>query len=885
MYEFITIGGGEYFVDFFNGLASLIKSEDYLDTVKITGAIAFMWVLLNAAFEGSLESTTKWFITIFMVTQILLTPKTTLHITDKTNPALQGATVDNVPFIIAYVASTSSKVGYFLTKQFEAVYSLPDDLKYQENGMIFGVHLLETMNTATIYNARFSASMDSFIRQCIFYDLMLDNYSFDEIKTTNDIWGLITPLQSENRFFTYTTDGSPVEYPSCKDGVAKLEADWASKEMAEWNNPLSKKVNFFSSSFTFGTSKTALRQKILTSIASSSDIVSDYLLGVSMNASQILKQTMTNNAIIAATENYEAEYSQQQYQNTRAAAQARSTYQTIGSQVGRWLPMLKIVIESIFYAAFPIVVLLAIIPNMTIGVLKSYFTTFFWLASWAPLYAILNRIVTGYAANKMTDDIGISLLNQQNLQIINADISAMAGYLAMFIPLIAIGLAKGGASAMSSMSTAFLAVAQGAASQAANEGVSGNLAFGNVGMESRQVHSGITIQQDSGMLTNYNSDGSTSITRGTAESDTGYNIQASERLENMASESISQEQSLAHSKGVQSQELEARGFESLLQNHRTIDNSMQFSEGATAEERRAFNNTINATEEFAKDHNISKSKSAEIFSRIAGGIGISGGIEGKISSDDKHLYNEAQKYSEQHQLSNDFNTVKNSMMSSHLNLTDSQGQSINEDFRQSAQLSQEQSAHLENAQRYSEQQQFIKSNSAQIDHNYNQEFYNYAKSNLADGSPDKVSELFNPNNEARYQILSQASSDFLESKFQKNDISHDLTRDYAAEAARIQQNGPQNMMQNIAPAHWDDDFKSIDNSGLEDSVSKSYDGVQSQIDSQTIDQSARSEVVREQDKGVIHGLGATGIDTMKDTYNESQKVLSMFKGDNTNKPN
>jgi conjugal transfer mating pair stabilization protein TraG len=849
MYEFITIGGGEYFVDFFNGLASLIKSEDYLDTVKITGTIAFMWVLLNAAFEGSLESTTKWFITVFMVTQILLTPKTTLHITDKTNPALQGATVDNVPFVIAYVASASSQVGYSLTKQFEAVYSLPDDLKYQQNGMIFGVNLLETMTTATIYNSKFSASMDSFIRNCIFYDLMLESYSFDDIKSTNDIWGLITPLQTENRFFTYTTDGNSVEYPTCKDGVAKLEADWANKEMAEWKNPLSKKVNFQSSAFTFGTSKTALRQKILTSIASSSDSVSDYLLGVSMNADQILKQAMTNNAIISATENYEAEYSQQQYQNARATLQARSTYQTIGAQAGHWLPMLKIVIESIFYAVFPIIVLLAIIPNMTVGVLKGYFATFFWLASWAPLYAILNRIITEYSANKMTDGAGLSLLNQQNLQIITADISAMAGYLAMFIPIIAAGLAKGGVATMSSMSTAFLSVAQGAASQAANEGVTGNLAFGNVGMNSRQVHSGVTMQQESGMLTHFNRDGSTSMSMGTAESNTGYNIQASDRLENMASESITQEQSLAHSKGVQSQQLEARGFESILQNHRNIENSKQFSESATAEEKMAASRITNTTEAFAKEHNITRGKSAEILARV--GVGIS--AEGKISSQDQDLYQQAQRYSQEHNLSQDFNVVKNAVQSDHLNLTDSQGQSINDTFYKSAQLSQEKSTHLENAQRYSEQQQFIKSNSAQIDHNYNQEFYNYIKSNIADGSVSKASELFNPNNSGRHEILDKASSDFLESKFHKNEISHDLGRDYAAEAAKIQRNGPQNMMQNIAPPHWNDEFKSIDNSGLESSVAPSYDGMKNQINSQTIEQSTRSEVTREHNKGLLGG--------------------------------
>ncbi len=856
MYEFITIGGGGYFVDFFNGLASLVKSEDYLDTVKITGAIAFMWVLLNAAFAGNLESTAKWFITVFMVTQIMLTPKTTLHITDKTNPTLQGATVDNVPFVIAYVASASSQIGYSLTRQFEAVYSLPDDLKYQKNGMIFGVNLLETMTTATIYNSTFSASMDSFIRNCIFYDLMLENYSFDDIKSTNDIWGLIAPLQTENRFFTYTTDGNPpppVEYPTCKDGVAKLQADFVSKEMAQWHNPLSKKVNFQSSAFTFGTSKTALRQQILTSVASSSDIVSDYMLGVSMNADQILKQTMTNNAIIAATENYEAEYNQQQYQNTRATLQARSTYQTIGAQAAHWLPMLKIVFESFFYALFPIIVLLAIIPNMTLTVLKGYFATFFWLASWPPLYAILNRIVTEYSANKMTDGSGLSLLNQQNLQIINADISAMAGYLAMSIPFIAAGLAKGGVAAMSSMSTSFMSVAQGAASQAANEGTTGNLSFGNVGMNSRQIHSGVTMQQESGMLTHYNRDGSNSISRGTSESDTGYNIQASDRLENMASESIAQEQSLAQSKGIQSQQLEAKGFESLLQNHRNIENSKQFGEQFTADQKLASQRSFSAINDFATSHGISHNKAAEIFGSIAAGNVF--GVRGSITADDKQSYEEAKKYSEQHNISEDLQTLKSAIQSNHLNLTDNKGQSINEDFRKSAQLSQEQSAHLENAQRYSQQQQFIKSNSAQIDHNYNQEFYNYIKDKYAEGSASKAADLFNPNNESRHSVLSQASSDFLESKFHKNDISHDLSRDYAAEREKIYRNGPQNMMQNVAPPHWNDKFKAVNNSNLEQTVPHSYDQVKQQIEQEGVDQSVKLEAIEELDKkGILDGF-------------------------------
>ena len=49
MYEFITIGGGEYYVDIFNGVAAIIKSGDFLAVVKMAAVVAFMIAILNAA--------------------------------------------------------------------------------------------------------------------------------------------------------------------------------------------------------------------------------------------------------------------------------------------------------------------------------------------------------------------------------------------------------------------------------------------------------------------------------------------------------------------------------------------------------------------------------------------------------------------------------------------------------------------------------------------------------------------------------------------------------------------------------------------------------------------------------------------------------------------
>ncbi len=822
MYEFITIGGGSYFVEIFNGIASLLKSADYMDAFKITSVVAFMWIMLNAAFNNSLESVAKWFVTVFLITQILINSKATLHITDKTNPTLQGATVDNVPLVIAFVASTSSQIGYLLTKQFEAVYSLPDDIKYQNNGMTFGSKMIETMSNATIYNTKFSESMDSFIRNCIFYDLMLDNYSFDDLKTAPDIWALITPLQSETRFFTYVSSDKtkPTEYPSCKDGVVKLEADWA-KELGEWANPLSTKINFFTSALSFGKNETALKQQVINAIAGSGDVVTDYLMGVSMDGFKILKQSMTNNAIIVATENYEAEFSQQQYQNTRASLQSKSTYQTFGAQASQWLPIFKIAVEALFYGLFPIIVLLCLIPNMTITVLKGYFFTFFWLASWGPIYAILNLLITGYASNKMSNGLGFYLLNQQNIQTITSDISAAAGYFAMMVPFIAAGLAKGGVAAMSSVSTSFLAVAQGAATQAANEGVTGNLDFGRVNLNSRHAYSGVTMQNDAGMLTNYHKDGSSSIAMGTAESNTGYNIHASDRLENIASQSIAHEKSLAESKGLQSQQLEARGFESILQNHRNIESSKDFGEQLTSDQKMAFQRSNSAIEDFAKSHDISRSKSAEIFGGI--GAGLPFGVRGSLSSSDQETYQEAQKYSEQHQLSEDFQIIKSAIQTNRLNFNDSQGQSINDNFSKSTQLSQEQSIHLENAERFTKQKQYIESNSASIDKTYNQEFYNYIRTDLANGNANKTADLFNPNDASRHEVLDRSAAKFLEDKFHNTNINESFDQDYKYQATKfLNQHSPKNLMSNEAPPQFDDKFQQINNSKLYESTQNQH---------------------------------------------------------------
>jgi conjugal transfer mating pair stabilization protein TraG len=852
MYELIVIGGGEYYVDVFNGLAMLINSESYLGIVKIALSLAFMMAILNSALSGSLNESVKWFITTFILTQLLLYPKATIHITDKTNPTIQGAKIDNVPFVIAYGASTASKIGYSLTKQFEAVYSLPDDLKYSQNGMIFGVNLLKALQNVQISNANLANSINNFIQNCIFFDLEYGIYSFEDLKKSDDIWSLIKAKQVENRFFTYTDSTSKTTYPTCKQGASNLDNDWQN----EYNNPeILKNISFFSA-------KPNLTKTIL---SQATPLLNEYFFDLSKASNQMLQQAMMINAINTATENYEAENQIQTYQDARATLQAKSTYQTMGNQAGMWIPILKIVIEIVFYGAFPLVILVAMIPNLTASVLRGYFITFFWLSSWGPIYAILHRIIMGHGKTytlSLTKGIGLTLSNQPALDQIMNNISAMAGYMSIFVPMLAFGIARGGASVMSSMTTSFMAGVQGAVANASQEGVTGNLSFGNVGLNQRQSHSGVAITNDAGQVVHHHNDGTNSIDNSQVESRLGIDVRGSNRIENALTNQINNEQSLAQTKSIQASQTKAHGFEMMINNHRSIENSEGFEKSFSAEEKSSFNKINNAVSDFAQERGISREKSAEFLGKIGAGIsggfniagfGSNGEVSGSFTSgsrnSDQENFKEALNFSNQRSLSKDFANVESAVNSNRLNYTDSKGESINQTFNNANSLIKESGQHYENAQRYSEQQQYVKSHSAEIDRNYNQELWG----ELVDKyGVHQASEITNPSNQNK-AIFNDEIDKFMENKIVKitKSDSPDFNEQYKNNEINIQKSFNSNQVKGY-------DFvtqKSVDNSNLAQEVPNKISATDKSIIEQyqvnkSVGDEVENKVKKEQNEGL-----------------------------------
>ena len=133
-----------------------------------------------------------------------------------------------------------------------------------------------------------------------------------------------------------------------------------------------------------------------------------------------------------------------------------------------------------------------------------------WLQSWGPLYAILHRISMGEAAERMSaaammpgGDIGISLVALAGIRAVASDVAVMSGYLSMSVPFLAAALAYG-LSKATVLATSVLAVGQDAASSAAHEGTTGNIALASTAhdthryatLEGRQVRTSAHVDAD-----------------------------------------------------------------------------------------------------------------------------------------------------------------------------------------------------------------------------------------------------------------------------------------------------------------------------------------------------------------------------------------------------
>lgn len=464
--EIFTIGGGEYIVNVFNAVSAWTGGGGFRSLIRVVMVMGLIYTLLVVAFSLNWRAWFNWFLGASLMYGALIVPTMSVKVTDRINPSLAPATVDNVPVGLAMIASVSSTAGDWLTRTAETVFVMPGSLQMSTNGMIYGARLWDRTQDFRIRDPRISANLEEYYKQCLFYDILLGFKSFDEIANSQNILIDMGP-GSEARGMKYIPpSGSPV-IVTCGAGYRELVTGITAYTELGLETEGRKLFP--------GLTPALARAKLISDLPS----IASHFHGSSQNAQQIFQQRSLVNAFLQARANLGAADGDT-FAMLRAQEQARNTYDSISQQAMTWVPLLNIVLTVVFYAMFPVIFPLFLIPQTGTAALKGYFTGFFYLAAWGPLYVVLHMFIMDRAAASLNaaSPGGITMAGMSGIDAVNADTATIAGFLLMSIPFLAAGLARG-AMAISSQATSMLAPAQSAAEAAAVERTTGNYAYGN----------------------------------------------------------------------------------------------------------------------------------------------------------------------------------------------------------------------------------------------------------------------------------------------------------------------------------------------------------------------------------------------------------------------
>ena len=470
MLEVFTIGGGDYLVNTFNAVAAWTGGGGYRSMIRVVMVMGLIYSLLALAFTLNVRAGVNWFLQSTAIYMCLMVPTVDVKVTDRINPGLAPATIANVPLGLGVLASFTTQVGDYLTRTAETVFVMPDELDYSSNGLIYGARLFDATRHFTIRDAEFSANLNQYMKQCVFGDIMLYRKSLTDLANATDLWSAIaSDTQSRSQEWLERSGGTATPYiVTCAQAYGMLDAQWAS--MIEANSKIWGLEVYPQLSETLAQAK--LRHDV--------PIVNQAFTQASGGFAETMRQNSAIHAFMQARHNMSGS-AIDAFAQTRADIQARNTYNSIAQQAMTWVPILNVVLTVVFFAMFPVLFPLFLMPQTGVTALKGYATGFFYLAAWGPLYVILHMICMTRAQNAATAAAGggLTLGSFEGIGAVNAETGTIAGFMLMSVPFLAAGLARG-AMSIAGQSMSMLAPAQNAAEAAAVEQSTGNYSYGNV---------------------------------------------------------------------------------------------------------------------------------------------------------------------------------------------------------------------------------------------------------------------------------------------------------------------------------------------------------------------------------------------------------------------
>jgi len=616
-------------VTLFNALAALTNSSDFVGLLRlllIIGVFSIVLVMLGGGLR--LDHMWRWVFIVALMHGLLLVPKATVVIIDRTSASPTPYIVDNVPLGIASLISTATKIGDYLTTAFETVFSLPEDVQFRKSGTLFGARVIRNVLMARSGSPVLSANMTDFIRECVYPELATGYIPSQDLIREKDIWSYLNGKTNIARYVEIREipSGTMMLPVTCPEAYTALTA--------QLNTVVNTSINDLSNALN-PTVPVAMRQALTQGqIITAANLYT----GISSSAPEIIRQGIMMNQFLDAQYNIPAQVGNAASATTslavvqalRSTSESYKVMASIGQQV---MPKMRNVIEMVLYALSPLALLMIIVmAHFGFRALGMYVKSLLWIQLWPPLYAVLNFIMTMYSSKQASAvaDGGMSIITMSYLNNLMVSDQAIAGMIAAVgVPTISWMVVQGMAVGASAFGNVIGSPTGAEAARYAAAASQGNINMGQAGIDNQTMHQhhaqpnyhqGAPLLHETspnGVQTTTFANGEQAFSSALIRHNTSMRMTFGERMSNTFQQQAESAQTASANEIISSAKNYSAGLQQSFDFVRSHGGSERFGSQTGTTSQIGFNESVTKAEQitndFARNHGLSQEQGAEIL--------------------------------------------------------------------------------------------------------------------------------------------------------------------------------------------------------------------------------------------------------------------------------
>lgn len=477
--DFYAYWNGSQVADVLQAVVGIVGTDGYRTGMSFLALAGFLTVMTVAAVRFRGGDVIRWFAATVFFFFVVFVPKVNVNVHDVR--AMTVKTVANVPMGPAFVACATSQIGKWTAELFETAFADVDAARFTKFGAVFPERVVAALQTTGPVLPETRALLNPFIEHCIAPEVLDSDAKLAALMQSANLLSTVKTSGWLNpaRFFL-REDGTPLY---CTDAISVIETQLKTVEIPAQERKLL--VRLADGSATDAVFETALRKAV--------PEAETLLLGISRSMSESLGHALLMTEIPKGL----ADYAGTSAAGSGAAAFAASielskaqahlsteiSFRTMGELVKVYLPKLRNLLEAVLIAAFPLVFLVLVgLGSQGGAVARMYAVLFIWISLWAPLAAVMNHLIVHMDAEPMNRLVaeygGTTLLAADAVRVAGTTSQAMAGYLMIFIPIIAYAIAKGAEMGAVSLASSVLSPANSAAQAQSSSAAMGNVTTG-----------------------------------------------------------------------------------------------------------------------------------------------------------------------------------------------------------------------------------------------------------------------------------------------------------------------------------------------------------------------------------------------------------------------